>query len=188
MDGKDADHFWKPLQVNKNDMLFFKEVVKYGIKINLENRKMPIRWGKLQKEFYLIRNEGLDLQLHCRVYRMASQRGSANIPRYWITLNGETIWDYPKDFVNNKDGLETDLANYPYMTYVPAISALIREYIDTPKEELLNKHFETDHWGLIDLLRASDKRIGIRRLKELASNIDNNAVVKIIETRISEKN
>jgi hypothetical protein len=84
---------------------------------------------------------------------MASQRGSFDLPRYWITLGKETIWDYPKDFKNRGyafDGhqkkyrivFEQDL--YPYGTAISDISNVIREYIDTPRSELLVKSFEND--------------------------------------------
>jgi len=59
----------------------------------------------------------------------------------------------------------------PYVTDVPDISNLIREYIDTPKAALLAKTLENDHWGLTDILKASDKRIGRRRLLELKDRI-----------------
>ncbi|EMS81857.1 hypothetical protein LEP1GSC074_0366 [Leptospira noguchii str. Hook] len=32
------------------------------------------------------------------------------------------------------------------------------------KEELFQKHFEKDLWGLANILKAADRRIGIRRL------------------------
>jgi hypothetical protein len=51
----------------------------------------------------------------------------------------------------------------------------------------LIKVFENDHWGLIDILRAADKRIGIRRLNELTNTYNNKAAFKIIETRLSQK-
>lgn len=60
---------------------------------------MPKPWSKLQKEFYLIRADGINFQLQCRRYRMDSTQGSTDCPRYWITLNKEVIWDYPKDFI-----------------------------------------------------------------------------------------
>ncbi len=61
------------------------------------------RWSKLQREFYTIRADGLDLQIHCRVYRMQSQRGSADLPRYWITLGKEIIWDAANQKANGND-------------------------------------------------------------------------------------
>ena len=124
-------------------------------------------WSKLQKEFYLLRAEGLDLQLQCRAYRMDSQRGSTNIPRYWITLGKEIIWDYPKDFINKINPNRENPKSYPYKTDIPDISKLIREYIDTPKKEIMIKIFENDYWGLINILRAADKRIGNKRLSDL---------------------
>lgn len=55
-------------------------------------------WSKLQKQLYLVVDPALDFQIQCRIVRLTSQRGSTDLPRYWITLSGETIWDYPGDF------------------------------------------------------------------------------------------
>ncbi|WP_444888236.1 SF0329 family protein [Microbulbifer sp. JMSA008] len=141
-------------------------------------------WSKLQKEFYLLRADGLDLQLHCRAYRMDSQMGSTDIPRYWITLGKEIIWDYPRDFIEKNHPKRVNTKWYPYGNDVPDISNLIREYIDTPKDELMSKNFQNDHWGLINIFRASDKRIGLRRLPELKRKTKNRAALKVIETRL----
>lgn len=142
-------------------------------------------WSKLQKEFYLIRAEGLKLQLQCRSYRMDSQMGSTNCPRYWITLGKEIIWDYPKDFVGKPHPDRKPSEWYPYGNDIPDISNLIREYIDTPKGEIMKKIFENDCWGLINILRAADKRIGTRRLPELKKKTGNKAAQKIIEARMA---
>ena len=140
-------------------------------------------WSKLQKEFYLIRADGLDLQLHCRAYRMDSQRGSTNCPRYWITIGKEIIWDYPKDFIGKRHPNRANPKWYPYGTDIPDISNLIREYIDTAKNEIMTKTFENDNWELINILRAADKRIGARRLPELKKKTRNKAAQKVIEAR-----
>lgn len=96
--------------------------------------------------------------------------GSTNIPRYWITLDKEIIFDYPKQFVT-EEGKIKNLSGaesyYPYTTDISDISDLIREYIDTSKSELLTKIFDNDCWGIINILRAADRRIGERRIKEL---------------------
>lgn len=143
-------------------------------------------WSKLQKEYYLIKADGINLQLQCRAYRMNTQSGNTNCPRYWISLDKEIIWDYPKDFRASIDSKISDIKFYPYINDTGSISNLIREYIDTPKDEILSKSFENDHWDLIDILRASDKRIGIRRLKELKEAANNPAVHKIIEARFAK--
>lgn len=150
------------------------------------------RWSKLQKRFYELVDEGIDLQIHCAVYRMQSRRGGTDLPRYFITLAGEIIFDYPKDFAL-KDGRIKSLAQggaplakfYPYDSGISGIGELIREYIDTPKDELFKKHFDADEWGLANILKAADKRIGKRRLQILAKNKKNQAMQKIVQARLN---
>jgi len=37
---------------------------------------------------------------------MRSQNGgSTDLPRYWITLDKNVIWDYPKDFIAGNGGV-----------------------------------------------------------------------------------
>ena len=148
---------------------------------------MPARWSKLQKELYQIITDTIHFQIHCSAYRMDSQYGNTNLPRYWIILDKEIVFDYPKQFVTpngtikNLSGVE---AVYPYKTDICDISDLIRTYIDTPKEHLLSMQFEDDHWGLVNILRAADKRIGTRRLSALKRKTDNLAARKIIAARL----
>ena len=73
---------------------------------------------------------------------------------------------------------------YPYGNDISDIGELIREYIDTPKEELFKKHFDADEWGLANILKAADKRIGKRRLQILAKNKKNQAMQKVIAARL----
>jgi len=120
---------------------------------------------------------------------MNSERGSTDLPRYWITLNKEIIFDYPKQFatddgrVRNLTGFE---AGYPHTTDISDITDLIRDYIDTPKEELLTRIFQDDYWGLINILRAADRRIGIRRLEVLKKKTHNIAAHKVMEARLKQ--
>ena len=149
------------------------------------------RCSKLQKRLYELVDENIDFKLHCTVYRMQSRRGSTDLPRYFITLAGEIIFDYPKDFAL-KDGRIKSLAQggtlakfYPYYSGISGIGELIREYIDTPKEELFAKHFSADEWGLVNILKAADKRIGKRRLQILAKNKKNQAMQKVVQARLN---
>jgi hypothetical protein len=116
------------------------------------------RWSKLQRELYKLVAQELDFQIHCTVYPMHSQYGNTGLPRYWITLNKEIIWDYPKQFADMPTHQHM-LKGYPDTTDISDISDLIREYIDTPTDDLLAKHFENDHWGLANILRAADRRV-----------------------------
>ena len=147
------------------------------------------RWSSLQRELYKIVDESIDFQIHLSMYRMDSQYGSTELPRYWITLGKEIIFDYPKQFVCFENGhcfiknLKGNKMRYPYQTDISDISDLIREYIDTPRSELLSKHFENDCWGLSNILKAADRRLGKRRLEALKRKTSNQAARKIIEKR-----
>ena len=76
-------------------------------------------------------------------------------------------------------------ADYPYYSDASYISNLIREYIDTPVADILTRRFENDYWGVTDIFRAADKRIGQRRLEVLCGSIKNQAAQKILELRIN---
>lgn len=123
---------------------------------------------------------------------MKSQRGSTDLPRYWITLGDQTIWDYPGQFVDPRGGVRradgTFIRGYPHSTDISEISDLIREYIDTPVEELLTHHFERDHWGLANILRAADRRIGRRQWPALRRKTDNKAAIQVLNARVMGTN
>ena len=143
-------------------------------------------WSKLQKRLYLLVDPRIRFQIHCSRVRMQSRRGSTDLPRYWITLDNETIWDYPGDFVVAGGTRRLDdkfVPGYPYNTDVPLISELIRDYIDTPAEELLTRHFDGDHWGLANILRAADRRIGRRQWRDLKKKTHNQAALKVLAAR-----
>lgn len=144
-------------------------------------------WSKLQKQLYLLIDPALRFQVHCAVVRMESERGRTNLPRYWITLDGETIWDYPGQFALPGGGTRrTDssfILGYPHSTDISAISELIREYIDTPPSELMSRRFDGDHWGLANILRAADRRIGRRQWSILKRKTGNQAAQAVLRAR-----
>ena len=145
------------------------------------------RWSKLQSALYRITDPAIRFQIQCRVVRMDSTYGSTDLPRYWITLGKETIWSYPGQFVVPGGATRRvdspRLTHYPYTTDVPAISDLIRDYIDTPVADRLTKQFTNDHWGLVNILRAADRRIGQRQLPLLRRKIHNLAALKVLDLR-----
>jgi hypothetical protein len=144
-------------------------------------------WSKLQRQVYLIIDPTIKFQIQCRVYAMDSKFGHTGLPRYWITLGRETIWDYPRQFIDAPHPEREHPSHYPYGTDISAISELLREYLDTPREELLSKQFENDHWGLINILRAADIRIGSRQWPRLMKKTHNSAALKVLERRMSRK-
>ena len=145
------------------------------------------RWSKLQRQLYTIIDPTIKFQIQCRIYAMDSECGSTGLPRYWITLGREVIWDYPRQFVDTSHPQRVHPTCYPYDTDISAISELIREYIDTPRNQLLSKHFENDHWGLINILRAADSRVGSRQWPRLMKKTHNAAALTVLERRMSRK-
>jgi hypothetical protein len=101
-----------------------------------------------------------------------SRSTNPQIPRYWITLGKEIIFDVPRD-LEFKD-------KFRLHEHIPAISDLIREYINSPIEGLVEKKFD-DIFGITDILKAADRRIGKRQLARLPQRP---AVKKIIESRL----
>jgi hypothetical protein len=57
----------------------------------------------------------------------------------------------------------------------------MREYIDSPIRGLFERVFNKDRWGLTDILKASDRRIGKEKLKLMKEKTDSGAVKSIIE-------
>lgn len=130
-------------------------------------------WSKLQTSLYNIIDEKSGFQIQCVRYENggANHRTSARYPRYWITIDKEIIFDFPRMFLDNK-ALKSWNPNltirqvYPYDKSFIDISNLLRQYLDTPKEELLSKEFD-DAWGITEILKLVDKRFGKIKFEEL---------------------
>ena len=131
------------------------------------------RWSRLQREIEKLFSSELDLRIQCRVYRMASQSGSTDLPRYWLTLGREVIWDYPRDAANR--------SLYPHVTDISDISRLIRRYIDTPLAQLLNA--ANDPWGLGEVLLAADRRVGKRTRDTLKQRLQHPGALAVLNAR-----
>ena len=124
----------------------------------------------------------IEFQIHASLYEMNSNDGhhGNKLPRYFITIGKEIVFDYPKDFdTTEKYGYNS----YPWDTDMGDISDLIEAYIECPVEKLMLP-FEDDKWGLTDILRSCDRRIGKRRLKEMLDGTEDGRIREIIIKRI----
>jgi hypothetical protein len=63
---------------------------------------------------------------------------------------------------------------------------LLREYIDTPKELIFEKHFTADNWGLTDILKAADRRLGRGKLRTWRDRMEDSPALKVLHKRLSE--
>ncbi len=139
-------------------------------------------WSNLQKALYGIISPDMDFQIHCVAYPMRSKSGwgHESVPRCWITIGKEIVWDFPKCCPQE----QLDKMYYPYCGNLSFISQTIRDYIDCPRNELLTFDEEDRHWGLLPILKVCDHRIGKRRLREM--HTDNPIVRQIIALRLRE--
>lgn len=137
-------------------------------------------WSKLKSSVMNLLDPKSKVDIHQNVYRMASQRGSTDLPRYYITVDKEIVFDYPKNYLSYPTYSYTYKGEtktysleetYPYDNHMSMISNLIREYIDTPVAEVLSKEFD-DPFKFTDFLKAADRRIGRDKLISWAVNRD----------------
>ena len=129
-------------------------------------------------------------QMHCSIYKIksawrAGQKSGISkyveeTPRYWITVgkNKEIVWDFPNNYLNDRSlvngtiyHISEDKNTVDYTYFWPEnykwVAKLIREYIDTPKNELLTKQFNNDYYGLLNVLRKYDRRISKQKRAEM---------------------
>ena len=157
-------------------------------------KKRP--FSKLKKRIESLFDEKLDMKFCCVSYPVHGQWGQHNsIPRFYLKLGKEIIWDFPKDF---------EIKDLPFYYWAESngITNLIREYIDTPASELLKKNFECEtidfssflnseehsgnyciYYKITPLFKAADRRLGKDKLKEWSMKVKNPLVDRIIEQR-----
>lgn len=143
---------------------------------------MAKRWSKLQSRLYNLMDPSIDFQLHCALYEMNSNDGhhANKLPRYFITVGKEIVFDYPKDFDTTR---QYGRNSYPWDGEVSDISNLIEAYIQRPESALMQP-LSGDVWGLTALLRVCDRRIGKRRLQELEAATTDEQLLRIIRRRL----
>lgn len=159
-------------------------------------KKRP--FNKLKKVIDNLFDEKLKMEFCCNSYPIRGQWGNRNsIPRYYVKIGKEIIWDFPKDF---------DMKELPFYYWAGNnyINELVRDYIDTPIEKLLKKKFKYDKNGFIiqylysshqdnfeieykltELFIAADRRLGQEKLLKWANKINNPKVDRILEIRFS---
>lgn len=94
---------------------------------------MGKRWSKLQARLYNLMDPMVDFQIHCALYEMNSLGHHGNrLPRYFITIDKEIVFDYPRDIALDKK------YTYLWNNDIEKMSDLIEEYIQCPNEKLFD--------------------------------------------------
>ena len=140
---------------------------------------MPRRWSKLQRRMHEIFDPNIRLQFHCAIYRIPGHVDTV-CPRYFLMLNGEIIWDWPRDYMADLNYEEIHLV---YRESASEISDSIADYLNSDRKAALCLK---NDWGILDIFRAADRRIGRRQWNGLLESINprvSNAVEKVISSR-----
>jgi hypothetical protein len=129
---------------------------------------------KLKKQIENLFLPELNMKIYCLSHPIRSQRGNSSIPRFYIKMGTEIVWDFPKDFT---------IRNFEFQLWKDRVEIpdLIRKYIDSPIAELPEKRFVDDFFGwkekfdpksglpfkmgLTDAFKAADRRIGNEKLR-----------------------
>lgn len=158
----------------------------------------PRPFSKLKKAIGSLFDEKLNMEFCCIAYPIRGQWANNSVPRFYLKMGKEIIWDFPKDF---------ELTNSPFYYWADNnnIVELVRDYIDTPLDLLLSKEFKletnefysdipgtkkqekiTINYKLTELFKAADRRLGKEKIKNWALTISNPAVDRIIQARFDK--
>ncbi len=137
---------------------------------------MKNSWYILRKRLNNIIDPSLNISFNYSPVRKKTQYSEIIVRFFQVKLDNEIIYKYPGD---TNQLLYNDLFIYGISIERPFHSIL--RYIDLPKKELIN--FK-DEANVADILKASDKRIGYKRLKSLELS---EAGRKVFEKRFKRK-
>jgi len=145
---------------------------------------MARRWSKLKSKVESLVVDKLLLRIYCSEIRM-TRANDGSLPEalgtFTVRLNGDVIWDFPKQFVTYYTEYPDGGNHYSYS--VSNINNLLREYIDTPKDILLSKEFGSDHFGIVNVLKCADRRIGTKSIEQYFRDSSDSAIKAILVAR-----
>ena len=154
-------------------------------------------WSKLKSRIEALWVPGMSLAIHANSYTHDSGHDKYQLPRHWLLLDKQIIWDFPGPFLHPKQPVRGQQIIHWYditmvrspdekpVTHPPTgntlttlasttssmIAILLRQYLDRPRDKLFEP-FPLDQWELIDMLRAADARVGRSKLAAWASTLD----------------
>jgi hypothetical protein len=139
-------------------------------------------WSKVERRIRDFSDPQLKLRFHFTSYRqeeIPTAHWSQPAGKLWVNLDGKTLWAVPKDRHSGDAG---DTGVYARNSPGWLVEALV-EYMDIPKDDLLTWQPSWSTWGLIDILLASDRRIGRRQWPTVEARLIEPAAKYILELR-----
>lgn len=121
-------------------------------------------WSQIQRKLYDLIDPNLKLQVHCAVYPGGGRTCLNGIPRFWVKLGDEVIFDCLHDYIFMWQDKNFDIGNLPLEDDIAWCCGIVIRYFQAPVDCLMTLH---DRFGLTDILLAADRRIGKRRWPEI---------------------
>jgi hypothetical protein len=149
---------------------------------------MAKRWSKLRKLVENLFAPGLPLQIHCTAIRTTiHNKGllAEILGVFTVSLGKDVIWSFPRQFVNEETVYSDGGDQYSFGVH--DLNELLRAYLDTPREVLLKKEFPRDYFGLTNILKAADRRVGVNRLQKHFKDCVQESVGRVLEGRVALK-
>lgn len=140
-------------------------------------------WSKLERRLRDLPDPILDLRFRFTAYRFAvieTPHPSELACKFWITQGRRTIWAVPRD--RNSSGLDGGIDAYGRRSPGWLIE-IASEYLQLPREQLMDWHRDWEGWGLTDILKACDRRIGRARWPQLRQCLQEPAAQYLLDLR-----
>lgn len=107
---------------------------------------------------------------------------------YWFDLDGERIFHLPGPYADK--GWGAGRIRYPAIYRwddATMFERVIGTYLDTPRDELLEP-IAKDAWGITDILRAADRRLGFMRLSFWAlASLETGPARRVLAARFADR-
>ena len=145
---------------------------------------MAKRWSKLKKQIEALFVEGVPLHIQCTAIRTTCKNeGSLAevLGVFTVYLGKEVIWNFPRQFVDFQT-IYPDGGNH-YSYGVHDLNVILRQYLDTSKDGLLTKDFTRDFFGITNIFKAADRRLGLVKLQDHFTDSEESAVLQILSAR-----
>ncbi|MGH8107742.1 MAG: hypothetical protein ACREO1_03355 [Arenimonas sp.] len=139
-------------------------------------------WSKVEKRIRDLSDPQLKLRFYFTSYRqekIATPHWTESAGKLWVSLNGKTLWAIPKD---RHSGDQGDIGMQARRSPGWLVEMMV-EYMDVPRDDLLTWTPSWSTWGLIDILLASDRRIGRRQWPALETRLVEPAAKFILAIR-----
>lgn len=98
-------------------------------------------WSQIQRKLYDLIDPNLKLQVHCAVYPGGGRTCLNGIPRFWVMLGGEVIFDCLHDYMFMWQDKNFDIGNLPLEDDIAWCCGIVIRYFQAPVDCLMTLQF-----------------------------------------------